>query len=111
MVRYIVWGAIHSGAKSPLVLPDRYLTSEVYRGILRNTFVPFPGQHFEDNYYYQNYNATPHHACVVLDFLQQGNVTKIEQPAISPNCNPIEHIWYELGHAISRMEKPAPESW
>ena len=42
-------------------------------------------------------------AWVVLDFLQQGNVTKMEQPARSPDCNPIEHIWDELGRAITGM--------
>ena len=63
-----VWGAFHSGAKSHFVLPDRYLTSEHYMGILRNTLVPFARQHFEDNYHYQDDNATPHHARLVLDF-------------------------------------------
>ena len=38
-----VWKAFHSGAKSPLVLPDRYLTSELCRGVLGNRIVPLPG--------------------------------------------------------------------
>ena len=28
-----IWGALHSGAISPLAFPDRYLTGELYRGI------------------------------------------------------------------------------
>ena len=32
-----VCGAFHSGAKSTLVLPDRYLTGELYGSILGNT--------------------------------------------------------------------------
>ena len=48
-----VWGAFHSGTKSPPVLPDRYLTSKLYEGILRNTLVPFARQNFGDNYRYQ----------------------------------------------------------
>ena len=35
------WGAFHSGAKSPPVLPDRYPIGELYKGILRNTLMPF----------------------------------------------------------------------
>ena len=31
-----IWEAFHSGAKSPFVLPNRYLTGELYRGILQN---------------------------------------------------------------------------
>ena len=53
-----------------------------------------------------NDNATPHRAWVVLEFIQQGNVTKIEQPARSPDCIPIEHIWDYLGCAITSMDNP-----
>ena len=35
-----VWGAFHSGAKSPPLLPDRYLTCVLDRGILRNSHLP-----------------------------------------------------------------------
>ena len=61
-----VSGTFHSGAKSFLVLSDRYLTSELYRGILRNTLMPFARQHLGDNYRYQDDNAAPHRARVVL---------------------------------------------
>ena len=88
-----VWGAFHNNAKSPLMLPDGYLTGVLYRGILQNTLVQFARHYFGDNYRYQDDNATPHRARVVLDFLQQGNVTKMEQPPRSPDCNPIEHLW------------------
>ena len=101
-----VWGAFHNSAKSPLVLPDGYLTGVLYRGILQNTIVPFARHYFGDNYRYQDDNATPHRARVVLDFLQLGNVTKMEQPPRSPDCNPIEHLWDELGRAISSMDNP-----
>ena len=66
----------------------------------------FARHYFGDNYRYQDDNATPHRARVVLDFLQQGNVTKMEQPPRSPDCNHIEHLWDELGRAISSMDNP-----
>ena len=88
------------------MIPDGYLTGVLYRGILQNTLVPFARHYFGDNYRYQDDNATPHRARVVLDFLQQGNVTKMEQPPGSPDCYPIEHLWDELGRAISSMDNP-----
>ena len=100
-----VWGAFHNSAKSPLVLPDGYFTGVLYRGILQNTLVPLARHYFGDNYRYQDENAT-HRTRVVLDFLQQGNVTKMEQPPRSPDCNPIKHLWDELGRAISSMDNP-----
>ena len=69
--------------------------------------MPFARHYFGDNYRYQDDNATPHRARVVLDFLQQGNVTEMEQPPRSPDCNPIEHLWDELGRAISSMDNPS----
>ena len=95
--------------RESLVLTDRYLIGELYRSILQNTLVPFARHHFGDNNSYQDNNTTHYRARVVFDFLQQGNVTKIEQPAISPHCNPIEHIWNELGRAITRMHN-APQN-
>ena len=90
-----VWGAFHNSAKSPLVLPDGYLTGVLYRGILQNTLVTFARHYFGDNYRYQDDNATPHRARVVLDFLQQGNVTKLEQPPRSPDFKRTTQ-WIEL---------------
>ena len=49
----------------------------------------------------------PHRTRVVLDFLQQGNATKMEQPARSQDCNPIEHIMDELGCAITCLDNPS----
>ena len=92
-------GAFHSGAQLPLMLSDIYLTAVLYRGILRNSLVSFAKQHFGDNYRYQDDNTTPHHARVVFDFFQQGNATKMKQPARS-------HIWDELVHAITSMDNP-----
>ena len=63
-----IWGGFHCGAKSPIVLPDRYLTSELYRGILLNTLVLFAWQHFGDNYRYKDDNATPQHAPCLISF-------------------------------------------
>ena len=40
-----VWRAFHSGAKSPFVLHNRYLTDELYRAILWNTLESFARRH------------------------------------------------------------------
>ena len=72
-----VWGAFHSGAKPPLVFPNRCLIGELYRGILQNNLL-FERQHFGDNYRYQDNNATPHCSRLVLYFLKLGNATKME---------------------------------
>ena len=98
------WGGLSTGV--PLVLLDRNVSGMVYGDILRNTLVPFAMQHFGDNFHYQDENAMPHHSKVVTDCLQQEDITEIDQPAQPFDCNPIEHLWDELGHAINNMGHP-----
>ena len=68
--------------------------------------MPFARQHVGDSYPYLDDNAISQHSQGVLDFLQHGNITKMEQPARSPDCNFVEHIWDELCHAITSMNNP-----
>ena len=97
------YGAFHSSAKSSVLLPDRYLTSELYRGILRNTLVPFCRQHIGDNFRHEDDNDTPHSARVVLDFHQLVNVTKMEQPARSPDCKYV--YWFDEIELLIDIQK------
>ena len=69
-------------------------------------FVPFARQYLGNNYRYQDDTATPHHVSVVISFLQQSNITKMEQPARSADCTHTEYIWDELGHATTSMDNP-----
>ena len=96
------------------VMPNRLLCSRIDTSPVSSTeafcetlLVPFASQHFGDDYRYQDDNTTPHRARAVFYFLQQSNVTKMEQPARTPDCNPIENIWDELGCAITSMDNPS----
>ena len=78
-------------------------TDELYRGIFRNTVVPFPRQHFGDNYRYQDDKFTVLSSTL---FPSAGQCYQDGTPARSPVCNPIEHIWDQLGRAITNMDNP-----
>ena len=51
-------------------------------------------------------NARPHRSRVVTAYLQREAVTSIPWPAMSPNLNPIEHIWDMLGRRMQVREPP-----
>jgi hypothetical protein len=47
-------------------------------------------------------NSRPHRARIVQYFLQQEAVQTIPWPAMSPDMNPIEHVWDFIGRKINQ---------
>jgi hypothetical protein len=46
-------------------------------------------------------NARPHRARIVSDYLRQESIDSIPWPAMSPDMNPIEHLWDDIGRKIN----------
>lgn len=95
----MVWGGIMGGRKTELVVIHGNINAQSYiNNVLQPTAVPFlqrhgPGILMQDN-------ARPHTARLTRNFLEQNNVRVLPWPASSPDMNPIEHIWDELGRKV-----------
>lgn len=98
----MVWAGITWHFKTPLVVIDGSLTARRYIDeVLEPHVLPFLRQHPNVTLFQQD-NARPHSARLTADYLHQNNVNVLPWPAYSPDLSPIEHIWDQLGQAVSR---------
>nr|CAH7769105.1 unnamed protein product [Callosobruchus chinensis] len=52
-------------------------------------------------------NARPHRTRAVQQALENGNIARLEWPAMSPDMNPIKHVWDYVSRAIFNRNNPA----
>ena len=62
----------------------------------------FDNHALADRSMFMNGNARPHKARIVQHFLQQKAVQTIPWPAMSPDMNPLEHVWDFIGRKINQ---------
>ena len=92
----MVWGAIHHGGRSELVVVDGAMNRHWYIQILRNQMLPWATGLFGRNFSYVQDNASPHTARDMAAFLDQQDVEVIDWPARSHEPN-----WACLGSNVS----------
>jgi len=105
----MVWGAISATRKSPLVIIQGRLTAQRYVDeVLRPVLIPFINQH-QNVMTFQHDGVILHTAGLTNRFLTQNNIQVLPWPAVSPDMNPIEHVWDMLGRSIRQMN-PRPRT-
>ena len=95
----MVWDGIMGKGKTNLIIVQGSRNAQGnINQILQPEAVPFLQRHGPAILMYDN--ARPHVASICRQFLNRNNVNVLPWPAVSPDMNPIEHIWDYLGRKI-----------
>ena len=85
--------------KTNLIVVQGNLIAQGYiNQILQPEADPFPQRHGPATLMHDN--ARPHVARICRQFLNRNNVNVLSWPVMSPDMNPIEHIWDYLGRKV-----------
>lgn len=101
----LVWGCMAASGTGNLHFIRQIMTKYVYLDILRkNLNASVQKLQLPEGYYFQHDNDPKHTAYVVRQWILYNVPHLLQTPPQSPDINPIENLWAELGKKIHNFK-------
>nr|CAH7767999.1 unnamed protein product [Callosobruchus chinensis] len=100
------WRNVLFSDESRFGLIPRTMTGAYYLQNIINANVQPLRNEIGDQFIFMDDNARPHRTRAVQQALENGNIARLEWPAVSPDMNPIEHVWDYVSRAIFNRNNP-----
>lgn len=100
------WAGIMASDRTELVLIDGTLTGQRYITQVLEPHVRLWRGAVGEDFVFMDDNARPHRSQAVNQYLETQGIRRLEWPAMSPDMNPIEHVWDMLSRAIHSRRNP-----
>lgn len=105
----MVWAGVALGFRTELHCFDDTLTGQIYRDEIITPYVTGARDRIGPNFVFLDDNARPHRARVVMEEINNLELTHLPLPPYSPDLNPIEHVWDRLQYQLDQ-HLPQPEN-
>nr|CAH7759935.1 unnamed protein product [Callosobruchus chinensis] len=100
------WRNVLFSDESRFGLVTETRTGAYYLQNIINAIVQPLRNEIRDQFIFMDDNARPHRTRAVQQALENGNIARLEWPVMSPDINPIEHVWDYVSRAIFNRNNP-----